>query len=78
MDSYDEVYVLYHSPHWNIMLFVPHHHSVIPQDVTLFSSAIPIVRMDFQSIVILLWTGEPIYTAIQSCPGIDLQFPIAI
>lgn len=38
-DSYDEVDVLYHNTCWDIMLFVPHQRSVMPQDVTLLSRA---------------------------------------
>lgn len=38
-DAYDEADVLYHDTCWDIMLFVPHRHSVMPQDVTLLSSA---------------------------------------
>lgn len=37
-DYYDEVDVLYHNMCCDIMLFVPHQHSVMPQDVTLLSS----------------------------------------
>lgn len=36
--SYDEVDVLYRNMCCDIMLFVPHQHSVMPQDVTLVSS----------------------------------------
>lgn len=38
--SYDEVDVLYRNMCCDIMLFVPHRHSVMPQDVTLLSSVV--------------------------------------
>lgn len=46
-DSYNEVDVLCHSSCCNIMLFVPHQHSVMLQDVTLLSSALLLLGQIF-------------------------------
>lgn len=73
--SYDEVDVLYHNMCWNIMLFVPHQHSAMRQDVTPLSSAMLLLGRIFQSILIILWPG--IQFMLQYCrwvwTGIDLK-----
>lgn len=58
--SYDEVDVLYRNMCCDIMLFVPHQHSVMPQDVTLVSS----VALFFGQISYYTVAWDPIYTAI--------------